>query len=141
MSAQTALNPRFFKPTVLQKTAGRGRRLFVKHLQRVLVKTQGTFDMSGEERQTTMKDVTIIRQGYSMLRRDRELIEELRLRAWKNGVLLNRSEVVRAGIAALATLDTGTFIALSEEVPKLKPGRPEATDTDTVLEGALSEKS
>lgn len=88
-----------------------------------------------------MKDATIIRQTYSMLRRDRELIEELRLRAWKNGVLLNRSEVVRAGIAALATLDTGTFIALSEEVPKLKTGRPEATDTDTVLEGALSEKS
>ena len=30
MSAQTALNPRFFKPTVLQKTTGRGRRLIHK---------------------------------------------------------------------------------------------------------------
>ena len=30
MSAQTALNPRFFKPTVLQKTTGPGRRLIHK---------------------------------------------------------------------------------------------------------------
>lgn len=70
------------------------------------------------------EDSTVIKQTFSMLRRDRELIEELRLRAWKAGVLLNRSEVVRAAISALATLDKTTFASFSNDVPKLKPGRP-----------------
>jgi hypothetical protein len=94
-------------------------------------------DLKLKDEEMTMKsaaeDSTVIKQTFSMLRRDRELIEELRLRAWKAGVLLNRSEVVRAAIYALATLDKTTFASFSSDVPKLKPGRP--TDIPAAAQG------
>jgi hypothetical protein len=42
----------------------------------------------------------------------------------RRGVLLNRNEVVRTGVAALATLSDKQFSAVTNDVPKLKTGRP-----------------
>gem|GEM_PF-4099080 len=46
------------------------------------------------------------------------------MRAAQAGVMLNLSEVVRASIAALVTLNENKFSAVTNDVPKLKTGRP-----------------
>lgn len=68
----------------------------------------------------------IIRETFSLPPGDSACIDALRLRAAKSGVMLNRSEIIRAGIAALAMLNETQFADVTNEVPKLKTGRPTA---------------
>lgn len=66
----------------------------------------------------------IIRETFSMPPDESSAIDAMRVRAAKAGVMLNRSEIVRAGIAALRLLDDETFAEVANDVPKLKTGRP-----------------
>lgn len=66
----------------------------------------------------------IIRETFSLPPDESRRIDGLRMRAAQAGVMLNRSEVVRAGIAALAMLNDTQFSAVTNDVPKLKTGRP-----------------
>lgn len=68
-------------------------------------------------------DSSIVRETFSLPPLDSELIEAVRQRGAVVGVMLNRSEVVRAGVAALMTLDEDTFKRVVSGVPKLKSGR------------------
>jgi hypothetical protein len=75
-------------------------------------------------RKTPKGESVIIRETFSLPPDESRQIDALRMRAAQAGVLLNRSEVVRAGIAALATLNENKFSAVTNDVPKLKTGRP-----------------
>lgn len=66
----------------------------------------------------------IIRETFSLPPDESRRIDGLRMRAAQAGVMLNRSEVVRAGIAALAMLNDAQFSSVTNDVPKLKTGRP-----------------
>jgi hypothetical protein len=52
-----------------------------------------------------------------------DVIEQLRLRISCSGELLNRSEVVRAGLLALEALSDRGLSVAAKKVRKLKPGR------------------
>ena len=67
---------------------------------------------------------TVVRENFSLPPADSELINELRKRAGRGGVLLNRSELLRAGLAALNRLSDAEIAAIAEQVPKIKTGRP-----------------
>jgi hypothetical protein len=69
-------------------------------------------------------DSSIIRETFSMPPRDRELIDQLRQRIAAQGVILNRSEILRAGLAALSTLPDSLLADAGNRVPKMKTGRP-----------------
>lgn len=66
----------------------------------------------------------VVRENFSFPPADSELIDELRKRAARGGVLLNRSEMLRAGLAALNRLSDAEIAAIAEQVPKIKTGRP-----------------
>ncbi len=66
----------------------------------------------------------VIRQTFSMTLADEALIDEIRINLCAIGVILNRSEVIRAGIAALRYLDADSVVEVLNDVPKIKAGRP-----------------
>lgn len=66
----------------------------------------------------------IIRETFSMPPDESARIDQARMRAARLGVILNRSEVVRAGIAALALLDEDQLAEVAGNVEKIKTGRP-----------------
>lgn len=77
-------------------------------------------------RKTPKGESAIIRETFSLPPDESRRIDGLRMRAAQAGVMLNRSEVVRAGIAALALLNDSQFADVTNDVPKLKTGRPTA---------------
>ena len=66
----------------------------------------------------------IIRETFSLPPEESSRIDKARQRSAVAGVMINRSEVIRAGIAALHRLDDKTFQEIVSSVPKLKTGRP-----------------
>lgn len=66
----------------------------------------------------------VVRENFSLPPSDSELIEVLRRRAAREGVLLNRSELLRASLAALNRLSDAEIAAIGGQVPKIRTGRP-----------------
>lgn len=69
-------------------------------------------------------DSSIIRETFSMPPADSALIDQLRQRIAAQGVILNRSEILRAGLAALSALPESMLADAGNRVPKMKTGRP-----------------
>lgn len=65
----------------------------------------------------------VLRHTFSMPAVDHALIQQLRLRVAKAGRPTSKSEVVRAGLAALAALGSDGLAALLGRLEKVKPGR------------------
>lgn len=70
------------------------------------------------------KTKSVVRENFSLPPSDSELIEVLRRRAAREGVLLNRSELLRASLAALNRLSDAEIAAIGGQVPKIRTGRP-----------------
>ena len=75
---------------------------------------------------TSPAEGSVIRENFSLPPADSALIDELRKRVAVQGVLLNRSEVLRAGLAALNALNDAQLGKVAGLVPKMKAGRPKA---------------
>jgi hypothetical protein len=67
----------------------------------------------------------LVRDSFTLPRSDVDLLVALKQRALKQGAEAKKSELVRAGIHALAALDDAQLRAALAGVPKLKTGRPE----------------
>jgi len=76
---------------------------------------------------TAPAEGSVIRENFSLPPADSALIDALRKRVAVQGVLLNRSEVLRAGLAALSALNDVQLGKVAGLVPKMKSGRPKAT--------------
>jgi hypothetical protein len=72
----------------------------------------------------TTGEGSIIRETYSLPPSDSALIDQLRQRTAAQGVMLNRSEILRMGLAALKSMDDASLATLGSAVPKMKTGRP-----------------
>ncbi|SER86022.1 hypothetical protein [Giesbergeria anulus] len=75
-------------------------------------------------RKESAGDSAIIRETFSLPPSDSALIDQLRQRSAAQGVMLNRSEILRAGLAALNMLPDSKLVEISNLVPKMKTGRP-----------------
>lgn len=71
-------------------------------------------------------DSAIIRETFSLPPGDSALIDQLRQRSAAQGVMLNRSEILRAGLAALSELSDSKLVEIGNSVPKMKTGRPKS---------------
>jgi len=70
------------------------------------------------------KKPKMVRDSMTMPKAEYAVIDELKLRAAKLGRPVKKTELLRAGIKALAAMaDTGFLVAL-KAVPSLKTGRP-----------------
>ena len=66
----------------------------------------------------------VIRDNFSMPAEDYALIEEIRQRLIReHAVVRNKSEVLRAGLRALAEMSSQEILEASDRVKQLKPGR------------------
>lgn len=65
----------------------------------------------------------VVRDTFSMPRGDHGLIEVLRTRAAREGRNTGKSEIVRAGLVALAAHAPNELVALLDGLERVRPGR------------------
>lgn len=70
------------------------------------------------------KKVKLIRDSFTMPSFDYALIAALKLKALGSKIVLKKSELLRAGLHALAKLDTKQLVALVATLAVVKTGRP-----------------
>lgn len=66
----------------------------------------------------------VIKDTFSFPSGDYALIQELREACAKTGVIANKSEVVRAGLLALASMSDADLSKALRRIEKVKVGRP-----------------
>ena len=70
------------------------------------------------------KKLKLVRDSFAMPKLEYHVLEELKLRSGKLGNSIKKSELIRAGIKALASLPDSIFLAALKAVPTIKTGRP-----------------
>jgi Arc/MetJ-type ribon-helix-helix transcriptional regulator len=70
------------------------------------------------------KFTSVVRATFSLPYEATEEIEQLRKKFGRSGSPLNKSEVVRIGLAALKSLDKSKLQEAADRIVKLKAGRP-----------------
>lgn len=66
----------------------------------------------------------VVRDSFTIPKPEYAVLDELKLRAAKLATPTKKSELIRAGIKALAGLSDKAFLAAIDQVPNLKTGRP-----------------
>ena len=67
-----------------------------------------------------------MRDSFTIPKAEYMVLEELKQRATKLTRSIKKSELLRAGIKALAALSDAAFLTALEQVPAIKTGRPAA---------------
>ncbi|QHI98344.1 hypothetical protein GT347_10275 [Xylophilus rhododendri] len=70
------------------------------------------------------KPEKLVRDSFTIPRGEYTLLQDLKLRASTLGRPAKKSEVLRAGIQALKSLDDAALLAVLGQVPVIKTGRP-----------------
>jgi hypothetical protein len=70
------------------------------------------------------KKIKMVRDSISIPKLEYVVLDEMKLRAGKLAVHVKKTELIRAGIKALAALGDAGFVAALRAVPSLKTGRP-----------------
>ncbi len=70
------------------------------------------------------KDPALVRDGFTMPAADFELIARLKARALLGQRAAKKSELLRAGLHALAALDSAALVAALDRLAPVKTGRP-----------------
>lgn len=76
------------------------------------------------EKDDKAKKPKLIRDSFTIPKAEYAVIETLKLRAAKLGRPAKKSEVLRAGVQALAGMGDAAFLAAVGAVPVVKTGRP-----------------
>ena len=71
-----------------------------------------------------VKKPKTIRDSFTIPKTEYAVIDALKLRAAKAGAPAKKSELLRAGIKALAAMNEAAFLAAIKAVPAIKTGRP-----------------
>ena len=72
------------------------------------------------------KKPKLVRDGFTMPEADYALLGALKKRALHAGREVKKSELLRAGLRALAAMPDAVYIGALEGVERIKPGRPAA---------------
>ena len=70
------------------------------------------------------KKPKLVRDSFTIPKNEFTVLEDLKLRAAKLGRPVKKSEVLRAGVMALAAMGDAAFLASVSGVPAVKTGRP-----------------
>jgi hypothetical protein len=66
----------------------------------------------------------VVRDSFTMLEQDYDLIPALKDRCLKLGINVNKSQVLRAGLNALDQLSNEKLVEIIHSLAEVKPGRP-----------------
>lgn len=70
------------------------------------------------------KKIKMVRDSFTMPKPEFAVLDVLKLRAAKLAMPIKKTELIRAGIKALAAMPDPAFLAALRVVPNLKTGRP-----------------
>ncbi|HSV44508.1 MAG TPA: hypothetical protein VLJ58_01850 [Ramlibacter sp.] len=70
------------------------------------------------------KKPKLVRDSFTIPKAEYAVLEDLKQRATRGGASAKKSELLRAGIKALASMDEPAFLAAVGAVPTIKTGRP-----------------
>lgn len=70
------------------------------------------------------KKPKMVRDSFTIPKLEYAVLDELKQRAAKGGTAVKKSELLRAGIKALAAMDSANLLAALGAVPAIKTGRP-----------------
>jgi len=76
------------------------------------------------EKADKAKKPKLVRDSFTIPKPEYAVLEELKLRAAKLGQPAKKSEVLRAGVKALAAMADAAFVTSIGAVPAVKTGRP-----------------
>ena len=76
------------------------------------------------------KKPKLVRDSFTMPKLEFAVIDSMKLRAAKLAVPVKKTELIRAGIKALAAMPDADFLAAINAVPNLKTGRPAKTQEE-----------
>lgn len=80
--------------------------------------------MSHTPNKTASKKPKLVRDSFTIPKAEYAVIEELKVRAMALGTAVKKSELLRAGLKLLQSLDNSAYKAALAAVPALKTGRP-----------------
>lgn len=83
----------------------------------------GTGTASSKQVAITTEQKTV-RDGFTMPSEDHQLFAEIQSKCLALGIIVNKSEIIRAGLRHLAATDNKTLEKIIKAVPKIKIGRP-----------------
>ena len=70
------------------------------------------------------KKPKLVRDSFTIPKPEFTVLQDLKLRAGMHGKAVKKSEILRAGIKALAAMNDAAFAAALGAVPPIKTGRP-----------------
>lgn len=76
------------------------------------------------EKSVKAKKPKLVRDSFTIPKTEFAVLEELKQRAVKLARPVKKSELIRAGIKALAALSNAAFLTALNQVPTIKTGRP-----------------
>jgi len=87
-----------------------------------MVGEESATDAKGKK--TVARKPKLVRDSFTFPAEDHARLGELKQRALKSGREIKKSELLRAGLAALAAMPDATFQAAVDGVERIKTGRP-----------------
>ena len=76
------------------------------------------------EKELKEKKPKLVRDSFTIPKAEYMTFDELKHRAGKLGISVKKSELIRAGIKALAEMSDVTYLSALKAVPPIKTGRP-----------------
>jgi predicted flap endonuclease-1-like 5' DNA nuclease len=116
-------------PKPASKAVGRKSSLIPKALTKPMVKAPAKVVAKpaakpAAEKQAKLKKPKLVRDSFTIPKAEYTVLDDLKQRAGKLGSPVKKSELIRAGIKALAAMSDTPFLAAMKAVPTIKTGRP-----------------
>lgn len=124
-SAKAATKP--VAPVVKKATPKPAIKVGAKVEPKVIVKTTPKSAMlpaAKEPKVAKNKKMKLVRDSIAIPKDEYSVLADLKLRAAKLACEAKKTEIIRAGIKALAAMSDKEFLAVVRSVPNLKTGRP-----------------
>ncbi len=128
VSSRTAVKKRMSAKTATRKTVATkkatAKKTAVKKVSSPLATTKKTAKATEPVKATKAKKAKLVRDSFTIPKNEYVVIDSLKKRAIASGQAVKKSELLRAGIKALAAMSEIQFKAALSNVPPIKTGRP-----------------
>jgi hypothetical protein len=128
ISPRAAVKKRISAKTTTRKSVATkkatAKKTAVKKASLPLATTKKTAKASATVQATKVKKAKLVRDSFTIPKNEYVVIDSLKKRAIASGQAVKKSELLRAGIKALAAMSEIQFKAALSNVPPIKTGRP-----------------
>lgn len=85
--------------------------------------------MSAKHKTEGKESHKLVRDSFTIPAREYGAIDSLKQRYLENGIEMKKSEILRAGLLALSSMNNDELAAVADRVVRIKPGRPKKRDS------------